>query len=202
MINRFHFLVGVEKEEEEEERTIEPAVKREKATSPIEKRKVSFSEQINVIEESPRSFVASSTTTEPFQTRKFPLAKETLVDQMDPNLRMTIVKELSKDAHVPIRPLSRRSFMYNRQVNNNYSIPVEQKRSFAWVEFARLIGIHESDIEHWLSQTLQYPAGRVLSSWCRSNSPSPTVADLHRLMTSNELHRNDLANEIEQIYSF
>jgi len=35
-----------------------------------------------------------------------------------------------------------------------------------WVELARLIGIDESEIDHWLSQNLQYPAGRVLSAWC------------------------------------
>ena len=170
-----------------------PPVKKEKPPSPAEKRRVSFAEQVDVIEESPRSF-----TDPPLPA--LPAAKETSVDEMDPRLRMTIVKELSRDAGVPIRPPSRRSFMYNRQVSN-YSIPTEQKRSFEWVELARLIGIHESDIEDWLSQTLQYPAGRVLSSWCRSSSPSPTVADLHRLMVSHELHRHDLANEIEQIYA-
>jgi hypothetical protein len=38
---------------------------------------------------------------------RLPLASDTLVDKMDPNLRMLIVKELSKDSQIP-RPPSRK----------------------------------------------------------------------------------------------
>jgi hypothetical protein len=69
-----------------------------------------------------------------------------------------------------------------------------------WVELARLIGIDESEIDHWLSQNLQYPAGRVISAWCNYASPAPTVADLHSLVSSNELNRSDLARYIETMY--
>ncbi len=69
-----------------------------------------------------------------------------------------------------------------------------------WVELARLIGIDEPEIEHWLSQNLQYPAGRVLSAWCNYVSTAPTVAELHSLVSSNELNRQDLARYIETMY--
>lgn len=69
-----------------------------------------------------------------------------------------------------------------------------------WVELARLIGIDESEIDHWLSQNLQYPAGRVISAWCNYASPPPTVAELHSLVSSNELNRPDLARYIETMY--
>ena len=70
-----------------------------------------------------------------------------------------------------------------------------------WVELARLIGIDESEVDHWFSQNLQYPAGRVISAWCNYASPPPTVADLHSLVSSKELNRTDLARYIETMYS-
>ncbi len=70
-----------------------------------------------------------------------------------------------------------------------------------WVELARLIGIDESEIDHWLSQNLQYPAGRVISAWCNYASPPPTVAELHSLVSSNEVNRPDLARYIETMYT-
>ena len=75
-----------------------------------------------------------------------------------------------------------------------------RKKQPEWVNLARLIGIDESEIDHWLSQSLQYPAGRVLSTWCNCTSPSPTVAQLHSLVSSNELNRLDLARNIETMY--
>ena len=69
-----------------------------------------------------------------------------------------------------------------------------------WVELARLIGIDESEIDHWLSQNLQYPAGRVISAWCNYASPPPTVAELYTLVSSKELNRPDLARYIETMY--
>lgn len=75
-----------------------------------------------------------------------------------------------------------------------------RKKTPEWVMLARLIGIDEPEIDHWLSQSLQYPAGRVLSTWCNSTTPLPTVAELHLLLSSNELNRLDLARQIESIY--
>lgn len=69
-----------------------------------------------------------------------------------------------------------------------------------WIELARLIGIDESEIDHWASQNLQYPAGRVISAWCNYGSPAPTVAELHTVLTSKELRRADLARYIETMY--
>jgi uncharacterized caspase-like protein len=87
------------------------------------------------------------------------------------------------------------SISYQKQQNRS------RKRSPEWVELARLIRIDESEIDHWLSQSLQYPAGRVISTWCNSTSPSPTVAELHSLISSNELNRLDLAHQIETMYN-
>ncbi|CAF3496379.1 unnamed protein product [Rotaria sp. Silwood1] len=132
-----------------------------------------------------------------------PLASETLVDKMDSNLRMLIIKELSKDNYVQ-RPPSRRSSHYNTNIDDYNSYQQShrlQNRSPEWVELARLIGIDESEIDHWLSQSLQYPAGRVISTWCNSISPSPTVAQLHSILSTNKLNRLDLAHHIETMYN-
>ncbi|CAF5068434.1 unnamed protein product, partial [Rotaria magnacalcarata] len=139
---------------------------------------------------------------------RLPLASEVLVNKMDSNLRMLIIKELSKSGHNE-RPLSRMSSAYGN--NNNDSSSQQHHRrqkskntssseSPEWVEFARLIGIDESEIEHWLSQNLQYPAGRVISAWCNYATPPPTVSELHSLVSSKELNRPDLARYIETMY--
>ncbi|CAF5192486.1 unnamed protein product, partial [Rotaria magnacalcarata] len=65
---------------------------------------------------------------------------------------------------------------------------------------ARLIGVDEPEIDHWSSQNLQYPAGRVISTWCNSTSPPPTVAQLYFLLSTNQLNRLDLARHIETMY--
>ena len=88
-----------------------------------------------------------------------------------------------------------RSRNRNRSRSNGQEDP-----SLEWVEVARLIGIDESEIDHWLSQNLQYPAGRVISAWCNYASPPPTVAELHSILSSKELNRNDLARYIETMY--
>ncbi|CAF1426208.1 unnamed protein product [Adineta steineri] len=139
---------------------------------------------------------------------RLPLASEVTVNKMDPNLRMLIIKELSRSGHVE-RPLSRMSSArpintQNVKVNSRQqqrqqieNVPVTI--SPEWVELARLVGVDEPEIDHWLSQNLQYPAGRVISAWCNSSS-TPTVAKLHSLLTSNELNRHDLARYIETMY--
>jgi hypothetical protein len=75
------------------------------------KRNVSFAEQIDIIDlqhDEIRSASSSQATSiDSFKIHP-PLASEILVDQMDSNLRMLIVKELSKTAHIQ-RPLSRMS---------------------------------------------------------------------------------------------
>lgn len=82
---------------------------------------------------------------------------------------------------------------------NSQSIRI-RRRYPEWVSLAQLIGIDQSEIDHWLSQSLQYPASRVLSTWCNCTSPSPTVGQLHSLISSTQLNRIDLAREIETMY--
>ena len=82
-----------------------------------------------------------------------------------------------------------------RQLHRVRQAPLE------WIILARLVGIDEAEIEHWVSQALQYPASRVISVWCHSTTPCPTVADLYRLLLSNELNRQDLARSISTMYS-
>lgn len=139
---------------------------------------------------------------------RLPFAKDVLVNKMDSNLRMLIIKELSKNGYTE-QPLSRMSSAYggsqhsgeSRSRNRNRSRSNGQEdASLEWVEVARLIGIDESEIDHWLSQNLQYPAGRVISAWCNYASPPPTVAELHSILSSKELNRNDLARYIETMY--
>ncbi|CAF3344446.1 unnamed protein product [Rotaria socialis] len=130
------------------------------------------------------------------------LASHTLVDNMDADLRMLIIKELSKD-HFSPRPSSKMSFNYTRS-NDDFRSYQENYRSRnrlpEWVVLARLIGLDEPEIDHWSSQNLQYPAGRVISTWCNSTSPSPTVAQLYSLLSTNQLNRLDLARHIETMY--
>jgi len=151
-----------------------------------------------------------------------PSASDTLVDKMDSNLRMLIIKELSKNSHVERPPSKMSEFtillfllsdIFSLKIGSNYgnnrrdlnSAQQQQnrsrKKSPEWVELARLIGIDESEIDHWLSQSLQYPAGRVLSTWCNCTSPSPTVAELHSFVSSNQVNRLDLARHIETMYN-
>jgi hypothetical protein len=132
-------------------------------------------------------------------------------------LRMLIIKELSKSGQAE-RPLSRMSenfstissyvisFIVGSTYGRDSGSRLQHRRhsllneSPEWVELARLIGIDESEIDHWLSQKLQYPAGRVISAWCNYASPPPTVAELHSLVSSNELNRPDLARYIATMY--
>ncbi|CAF1212165.1 unnamed protein product [Rotaria sordida] len=132
-----------------------------------------------------------------------PLASDTLIDKMDSNLRMLIIKELSKDNYIQ-RPPSRMSSNYTENINDFNSYQKQHRsrnRSPEWVELARLIGIDQSEIDHWLSQSLQYPAGRVISTWCNSILPSPTVAQLYSLLSTNKLNRLDLAHQIATMYN-
>lgn len=140
---------------------------------------------------------------------RLPPAGDVLVNKMDSNLRMLIIKELSKSGHSE-RPLSRMSKLHNYESNSSRQQTRRQQSSRSstidestpeWVELARLIGIDESEIDHWSSQNLQYPAGRVISAWCNYASPPPTVAELYSLVTSNEINRPDLARYIETMYT-
>jgi hypothetical protein len=186
------------------------------------KRNVSFADQVDVIIDDSEideqeTKVENQPKEKPLPPKpRFPLASETLVEKMDPNLRMLIVKELSKDSQNP-KPPSRKGnnsfllpFIFSLNIgsahsptSNDSNTPPQyrsRKKFLEWVSLARLVGINESEIDHWLSQSLQYPAGRVLSTWCNCTSPSPTVAQLHSLVSSNELNRLDLARQIETIY--
>ena len=96
-----------------------------------------------------------------------------------------------------IHPSSLSLGLHSRETSQPIRI---RKKHPEWVSLAQLIGIDQSEIDHWLSQSLQYPASRVLSTWCNSTSPSPTVAQLHFLISSNQLNRVDLAREIETMY--
>ncbi|CAF1030425.1 unnamed protein product [Rotaria magnacalcarata] len=130
------------------------------------------------------------------------LASHILIDNMDSDLRMLIIKELSKDNFYQ-RPPSKMSFNYTRN-NDDFRSYQENYRSQnrlpEWVVLARLIGVDEPEIDHWSSQNLQYPAGRVISTWCNSTSPPPTVAQLYFLLSTNQLNRLDLARHIETMY--
>ncbi|UJR09135.1 hypothetical protein I4U23_013382 [Adineta vaga] len=155
------------------------------------KRRVSFADKVDIITDDTHTNDEDQTNGKTL----LPLARETLIEKMDSNLRMLIIKELSKDSQIP-KPLSKMSSIYRTN-----SMPYQQQnRSLKWVEFARLTGINESEIEHWLSQSLQYPAGRVMSTWCNCTSPPPTVAELHSVVSSNRLNRLDLARSIETMY--
>ena len=177
------------------------------------KRNVSFAEEVNVFYDN-KDF--DQQVQQPVKEKilpskpRLPLANEISVDQMDSNLRMLIVKELSKDSQV-FQPASRKSssilsFIPSLPLcigshSRETSQPVRIRKKYPeWVSLAQLIGIDPPEIDHWLSQSLQYPASRVLSTWCNSISPSPTVAQLHSLISSNELNRIDLAREIETMY--
>ena len=155
------------------------------------------------------------------QKYRRPLANEVPVNKMDSNLRMLIIKEISKSGHNE-RPISRMSSLRDNIIlghhhhcsfsGSNYTGSASSdnqsrrrtRRSSEetpeWIELARLIGIDESEIDHWSSQNLQYPAGRVISAWCNYASPAPTVAELHTVLSSKELRRADLARYIETMY--
>lgn len=97
----------------------------QRPNSHVNKRRVSFSTKVDVydpdvllesneekstvdsidIQESSTSFSSPSSIT---YNNERPSACETPIEQMEPNLRMLIIKELSKDAHQE-RPPSRRS---------------------------------------------------------------------------------------------
>ena len=151
---------------------------------------------------------------------RLPEAKEILVNKMDSNLRMLIIKELSKNGYTE-QPLSRMSQSFIFSLVERFDVlPLgsaysgesgsrlrHRPRSSAqndatpeWIELARLIGIDDSEIDHWSSQNLQYPAGRVISAWCNYAVPPPTVAELYSVLSSKELNRPDLARYIETMY--
>ena len=151
-----------------------------------------------------------------------PLGSDVSVNKMDANLRMLIIKELSKNGHAD-SPFSRMSEFFVEPSTSSFDRsaivgstdpnPLTREsreamrartnltnESSDWVKLARLIGIDQSEIDHWLSQNLQYPAGRVLSAWSNCSSVPLTVARLHSLVSSDEVNRPDLARYIETVY--
>jgi hypothetical protein len=80
------------------------------------KRNVSFANEVNIIndnnkeiEEQQINIIENQPKEKLFSIKShLPLASDTLVDKMDSNLRMFIIKELSQDSYVQ-RPLSKRS---------------------------------------------------------------------------------------------
>lgn len=100
--------------------------------------------------------------------RKYP--GETPVKDLEPTLKMIIIKELSVD-----------------KVDGN-----------DWKMFARKIGISENEIEEWKSLKLQYPMARVLSFW--SGRPDATARLLHRHLISSCFNYSSLAKRIENFY--
>lgn len=100
--------------------------------------------------------------------RKYP--GETPVKDLEPTLKMIIIKELS----------------------------VEKLDGNDWKMFAHKIGINESDIEEWKSLKLQYPMARVLSFW--SSRSDATTRLLHRHLNSPCFNYSSLAKRIENFY--
>ncbi len=75
---------------------------------------MSFADQVSVIidngqiDEQETIFENTLQKEKPLPIKpRLPLASDTLVDKMDPNLRMLVVKELSKNSQIP-RPSSRK----------------------------------------------------------------------------------------------
>jgi hypothetical protein len=152
---------------------------------------------------------------------RLPSAGDVLISKMDSNLRMLIIKELSKNGHNE-RFLSRMSrfsiktddstCMHDSFPGSTTSVDESKLRrtstksssshdSSDWIKLARLVGVNESEIDHWLSQNLQYPAGRVIATWCSYSTSAPTVADFYSYLSSKQLNRPDLARCIETMYS-
>lgn len=100
--------------------------------------------------------------------RKFP--GETPVKDLEPTLKMIIIKELSV-----------------QKVDGN-----------DWRQFARRIGISEFDITEWSSLKLQYPMARVLSFW--SSRSDSTTRLLHRHLNAPCFNYSILAKRIENFY--
>jgi hypothetical protein len=100
--------------------------------------------------------------------KKYP--GETPVKDLEPTLKMVIIKELS----------------------------IEKVDGNDWRMFAKRIGISENEIQNWCSLKLQYPMARVLSFW--SSRPEATARILHRLLSSSCFNYSALAKRIENFY--
>ena len=80
------------------------------------KRTVVFNNEINVVYVDREADDQNVKVQDQSQERIFstksslPLASDTLVDKMDSNLRMLIIKELSKDNHIQRKPSKTSSF--------------------------------------------------------------------------------------------
>jgi hypothetical protein len=100
--------------------------------------------------------------------KKYP--GETPVKDLEPTLKMVIIKELS----------------------------IEKVDGNDWRMFAKRIGINEIEIQNWCSLKLQYPMARVLSFW--SSRSEATARILHRLLSSSCFNYSALAKRIEAFY--
>jgi hypothetical protein len=100
--------------------------------------------------------------------RKYP--GETPVKDLEPTLKMIIIKELS----------------------------VEKVDGNDWRLFARKIGISDHEIDEWKKLQLQYPMARVLSFW--SSRSDATTRLLHRHLNSPQFNYGSLAKRIENFY--
>jgi hypothetical protein len=88
-------------------------MKERPSDSPVKyKRNVSFADEVNIIydnkeidEQPPIRYESPpKEKLSPIIKSRLPLASDTLVDKMDSNLRMLIIKELSKDSHIQKPP--------------------------------------------------------------------------------------------------
>ncbi|CAF0737625.1 unnamed protein product [Brachionus calyciflorus] len=100
--------------------------------------------------------------------RKLP--GETSVRELEPTLKLIIIKELS----------------------------VEKLDGKDWRTFALRVGITENEVKDWISLKLQYPMARVLSFW--SSKPDATVRLLHRHLNAPCFNYGALAKRIENFY--
>lgn len=101
-------------------------------------------------------------------SRKLP--GETPVRDLEPTLKLIIIKELS----------------------------IEKVDGNDWKMFALRVGMNENEIKEWIGLKLQYPMARVLSFW--SSKPEATVRLLHRHLNAPCFNYGSLAKRIENFY--
>ena len=89
----------------------------EQTSSPSEKvrRRVSFADKVDIIIDEPNITNEDQLN----DLTRLPLASETLIEKMDSNLRMLIIKELSKDSQIS-KPLSKMSKVSNPSDDSRY----------------------------------------------------------------------------------
>ena len=127
----------IEEEKKNDDNNNQPIeiIERPISSSSKSKRNVSFAEEVNVFYEnkdfdqqlySPPVYKEKIISSKP----RLPSANEISVDQMDSNLRMLIVKELSKDSQV-FQPSSRKSSSNSFPLNHHHALSSFSRFTFS-----------------------------------------------------------------------